>query len=136
MGTRCDPPGNTRSIACRSIASGDYWGPLALGKRTEASSRRPETRTGRVRQDARRNQRGKARPRWKTGRFRRKEITMAMTKWGRKESIIWPPHSPIYTYGAAFVALVLTGLFSLLSVHLRQQPPSELLHAHLHPIHR
>ena len=36
---------------------------------------------------------------------------MAITKWGRKESIIWPPHSPIYTYGALFMALVLTGLF-------------------------
>ncbi|MGA8236758.1 MAG: ArsR family transcriptional regulator, partial [Candidatus Sulfotelmatobacter sp.] len=36
---------------------------------------------------------------------------MAMTKWGRKESIIWPPHSPIYTYGAVFMALVLAGLF-------------------------
>ena len=36
---------------------------------------------------------------------------MAMTKWGRKESIIWPPHSPIYTYGAVFMALVLTGFF-------------------------
>src|SRR5271165_2753469 len=36
---------------------------------------------------------------------------MAMTKWGRKESIIWPPHSPIHTYGAVFMALVLTGLF-------------------------
>ena len=36
---------------------------------------------------------------------------MAMTKWGRKETIIWPPHSPIYTYGAVFMACVLTGLF-------------------------
>jgi hypothetical protein len=36
---------------------------------------------------------------------------MAMTKWGRKESVIWPPHSPIYTYGAVFMALVFTGLF-------------------------
>src|SRR5216684_3130532 len=36
---------------------------------------------------------------------------MAMTKWGRKETIIWPPHSPIYTYGAIFMAVVLTGLF-------------------------
>jgi hypothetical protein len=36
---------------------------------------------------------------------------MAMTKWGRKESVIWPPHSPIYTYGAVFMVLVLTGLF-------------------------
>jgi len=36
---------------------------------------------------------------------------MAMTKWGRKQTIIWPPHSPIYTYGAVFTAVVLTGLF-------------------------
>ena len=34
-----------------------------------------------------------------------------MTKWGRKETVIWPPHSPIYTYGAVFIAVVLTGLF-------------------------
>ena len=36
---------------------------------------------------------------------------MAMTKWGRKETVIWPPHSPIYTYGAVFIAVVLTGFF-------------------------
>src|SRR6202041_2741690 len=36
---------------------------------------------------------------------------MATTKWGRKETIIWPPHGPIYTYGAVFLAVVLTGLF-------------------------
>jgi hypothetical protein len=36
---------------------------------------------------------------------------MAMTKWGRKETIIWPPRRPIYTYGAVFMAIVLTGLF-------------------------
>jgi len=34
-----------------------------------------------------------------------------MTKWGRKETIIWPPHSPIYTYGGVFIAVVLTGFF-------------------------
>ncbi len=33
------------------------------------------------------------------------------TQWGRKETIIWPPHSPIYTYGAMFLAIVLTGAF-------------------------
>src|SRR6202158_2229771 len=36
---------------------------------------------------------------------------MATTKWGRKESIIWPRHSPLYTYGAVFMAVVLTGIF-------------------------
>src|SRR5258705_2714794 len=33
------------------------------------------------------------------------------TQWGRKETVIWPPHSPIYTYGAVFLALVCTGAF-------------------------
>jgi hypothetical protein len=33
------------------------------------------------------------------------------SQWGRKESVIWPPHSPIYTYGALFLAFVLTGCF-------------------------
>jgi type IV secretory pathway TraG/TraD family ATPase VirD4 len=32
-------------------------------------------------------------------------------KWGRTETIIWPPRSPIYTYGAVFLALIATGLF-------------------------
>ena len=36
---------------------------------------------------------------------------MNMPKWGRKETIIFPPHSPIYTYGAIFFALILTGMF-------------------------
>ena len=36
---------------------------------------------------------------------------MAMTKWGRNETFIWPPHSPIYTYGTVFIAVILTGLF-------------------------
>src|ERR1700729_82866 len=36
---------------------------------------------------------------------------MATTKWGRKETMIWPPHSPIYTYGAVFMTVVVTGLF-------------------------
>ena len=36
---------------------------------------------------------------------------MAKTTWGRKETIIWPQHRPIYTYGAIFAAIVLTLLF-------------------------
>ncbi len=36
---------------------------------------------------------------------------MAKMQWGRKETIIWPPHSPIYTYGALFLAVILTGFF-------------------------
>src|SRR6202167_5406233 len=111
MDTRCDPQRNARRIGQQSIPRRDSWSSLAAGKRVAASGRRPETHAGGIRQTARRDQRSQARPRSKTGRFRRKEIAMAMTKWGRKESVIWPPHSPIYTYGAVFMALVLTGLF-------------------------
>src|SRR5579864_6004334 len=111
MDTRCGPSGDARRIGKRSIPRGDSWSSFAAGKRVAASGRRPETHARGVRPTARRNQRGEAPTRWEVGRFRRKEIAMAMTKWGRKESIIWPPHSPIYTYGAVFMALVLTGLF-------------------------
>src|ERR1700722_8447376 len=111
MDAECNPPGAARRLGQRSISRGDSWGSLAPGKRVAASGRRPETHARGVRQTARRNQRGQAHSCCKAGRFRRKEIAMAMTKWGRKESIIWPPHSPIYTCGAVFMALVLTGLF-------------------------
>ena len=36
---------------------------------------------------------------------------MPTTRWGRKETIIFPSHSPIYSYGAVFLAFVLTGFF-------------------------
>jgi type IV secretory pathway TraG/TraD family ATPase VirD4 len=36
---------------------------------------------------------------------------MPTTQWGRKETIIWPPHSPIYTYGAIVLSIVAAGLF-------------------------
>src|SRR6202140_1020282 len=111
MDTRCNPQRAARRLGQRSISRGDCWDSLAPGKRVAASGRRPETHAGDVRPTARRNQRGQARPRWKASRFRRKEIAMAMTKWGRKETIIWPRHSPIYTYGRGFMALVLTGPF-------------------------
>ena len=32
-------------------------------------------------------------------------------KWGRTETIIWPPQKPIYTYGAIFLGFIATGLF-------------------------
>ncbi|MGB6130963.1 MAG: type IV secretion system DNA-binding domain-containing protein [Acidobacteriaceae bacterium] len=33
---------------------------------------------------------------------------MAKTIWGRKETIIWPHHVPVYTYGLAFAIVTLT----------------------------
>ncbi|MEO6804851.1 MAG: type IV secretion system DNA-binding domain-containing protein [Edaphobacter sp.] len=47
---------------------------------------------------------------------------MKTTEWGRKETIIWPPHSPIYTYGAFFLALVMTGMFLYLRFSFGQSP--------------
>jgi hypothetical protein len=35
----------------------------------------------------------------------------AVQQWGRKESIIWPPGRYLYTLGALFLALVVTGFF-------------------------
>ena len=36
---------------------------------------------------------------------------MPSNHWGRKETIIFPPHSAIYTYGAVLFAVILTGFF-------------------------
>jgi type IV secretory pathway TraG/TraD family ATPase VirD4 len=47
---------------------------------------------------------------------------MATTQWGRKESIIWPPHSPIYTYGVVFLSIVLAGCFLYVRFSFGQSP--------------
>jgi hypothetical protein len=44
------------------------------------------------------------------------------TEWGRKETVIWPPHSLIYTYGAVFVALVCTCAFVWARFTMAQSP--------------
>ena len=36
---------------------------------------------------------------------------MGETEWGRKETVIWPPHQPVFTWGWFFVTLAMTGLF-------------------------
>ena len=33
------------------------------------------------------------------------------TQWGRKETVVWPPHAPVYTYGAVMLAFLCTGAF-------------------------
>jgi len=47
---------------------------------------------------------------------------MPTTQWGRKETVIFPPHSPIYSYGAVFLAFVLTGIFVYLRFAYGQTP--------------
>ncbi len=37
---------------------------------------------------------------------------MTTTQWGRKETIVRPPHAPVYSFGAAFAALILTCIFA------------------------
>ncbi len=47
---------------------------------------------------------------------------MTETHWGRKESVVWPPHNPIYTYGAVFLALIATGIFLYVHVTFALSP--------------
>lgn len=47
---------------------------------------------------------------------------MNTPKWGRKETIIFPPHSPVYSYGAIFFALILTSIFVYLRFSYGQTP--------------
>jgi hypothetical protein len=47
---------------------------------------------------------------------------MNTTQWGRKETILFPPHSPIYSYGAIFFALILTSIFVYLRFSYGQTP--------------
>ncbi len=48
---------------------------------------------------------------------------MAKTTWGRKETIIWPRHMPIYIYGLAFVVVALT--FIVVCIRIRAATPLE-----------
>ncbi len=44
------------------------------------------------------------------------------SQWGRKESVVWPPHSPIYSYGALFLAFILTSCFIYVRFNYGQTP--------------
>jgi type IV secretory pathway TraG/TraD family ATPase VirD4 len=45
---------------------------------------------------------------------------MVKTTWGRKETIIWPRHMPIYTYSVVFGVAVLTFLAVCIRIHLAE----------------
>src|SRR5579863_857641 len=51
-------------------------------------------------------------------RLRSGGSAMAKTTWGRKETIIWPRHMPIYTYGLAFAIVALTFVAACVRIHL------------------
>jgi hypothetical protein len=44
------------------------------------------------------------------------------TQWGRKETIIWPPHAPVMSYTALATALLLTCLFICQRLHFSLPP--------------
>lgn len=46
---------------------------------------------------------------------------MAKTTWGRKETIIWPRHMPVYSYGAAFAVVALT--FAAVCIRIQLATP-------------
>ncbi len=56
---------------------------------------------------------------------------MAKTTWGRKETIIWPQHRPIYTYGAIFIAVFLTAVFLYRSSSVHRYAVAAILYAGL-----
>ncbi len=62
---------------------------------------------------------------------------MPEMNWGRKETIIWPPHQPIYTYGAIFLALVAAGFFVYLRFAIALNPLERYYPANVHQdLHR
>ena len=52
---------------------------------------------------------------------------MTDTQWGRKETIVRPPHYPVYSFGAVFVALVVAGLCVYLHLRFRDDAAATLL---------
>ena len=42
--------------------------------------------------------------------------------WGRKETVVWPPHVPIYTYSAIAFALFCTLFFCWERLRFQQTP--------------
>ena len=47
---------------------------------------------------------------------------MTNTQWGRKETIVRPPHYPVYSFGAVLVALMVTAVCVYLHLALVMSP--------------
>ncbi|RRA50459.1 type IV secretion system DNA-binding domain-containing protein [Acidipila sp. EB88] len=50
-----------------------------------------------------------------------------MSTWGRKETVVWPPHQPIYSYGAVILSLVCCLVFVV--QHYYSKTPAERYYA-------
>jgi hypothetical protein len=55
-------------------------------------------------------------------RWKKRDNAMAKTTWGRKETIVWRRHMPIYTYGVRFAAVALTFVFFCVRVRFGITP--------------
>ena len=55
---------------------------------------------------------------------------MPSQQWGRKETVIFPPHSAIYTYGAVFLAVVMNGCFLYVRFAYGQTPLQQFYTPH------
>ena len=56
------------------------------------------------------------------------------TQWGRKETIIWPPHVPMLSYTAVATALLCTCLLVWQAVRIWAGTSPEELHHGVHPL--
>ena len=111
-------------------AGGDSWRAPAPGQCAASAGRRPEAHTRSIRQIARRDQHGQARAGRKAHVREAGGNAMAKTTWGRKETIIWPRHMPIYTYGLAFAVVALT-FYCCVHSHSRRHAIAAVLPAGL-----
>ena len=93
-------PANNASRWPRSLASACCWS-MCFARLPQDRSSRPKRSTNCSTTSARRS------TIWpENSRPRNGDSAMAKTTWGRKETIIWPRHVPIYTYGTIFLAVV------------------------------
>ena len=47
---------------------------------------------------------------------------MTEATWGRRETLVWPPHKPIYTLGALFLSFIAAGFFVYMRFHFALSP--------------
>src|ERR1700734_2157853 len=115
MVTRSTPVGSARCPASRrelTVHGGAGTSP-APHQHVGATSARRQDDAGAVQGNApvREKQQAQSGGRHARHLCRRGDGTaMTETQWGRKETIVRPPHYPVYSFGAAFVALAVAGL--------------------------
>ena len=57
------------------------------------------------------------------------------TQWGRKETIVWQPHMPVYSYLAIAASILCSVFFLWESYAFQQEPNAQGLHHRVHQSH-